>query len=56
MSSQVTLAQLLLRRGFDDDVIKAAELFQLASNSGSALGAAFLGKMYLEGIGVTGRL
>jgi SEL1 protein len=26
--SQVSLAQLLLQRGFDDDVSKAAELFQ----------------------------
>jgi len=50
--SQVSLAQLLLQRGFDDDVSKAAQLFQEASNSGNALGAAFLGRMYLEGVGV----
>ena len=56
-----------MQRGFDDDVSKAAELFQevlqvcqivlnyifvQASNSGNALGAAFLGRMYLEGVGV----
>lgn len=30
LTSQVNLAQLLLQRGFDDDVNKAAKLFQLA--------------------------
>ena len=49
---QVKLAQLLLQRGFDDDVNRAAELFQMASNSGDPKGAAYLGKMYLEGLGV----
>ena len=52
MSSQVNLAQLLLQRGFDDDVNRAAGLFQLASEKGNPLGSAFLGRMYLEGVGV----
>ena len=52
VSYQVRLAQLLLQRGFDDDVAKAAELFQMASNAGDPKGAAYLGKMYLEGLGV----
>jgi len=52
LTSQVNLAQLLLQRGFDDDVNKAAKLFQLAAEEDHALGSAFLGRMYLEGVGV----
>ena len=52
IGSQVNLAQLLLQRGFDDDVSRAANLFQLAADKDHPLGAAFLGRMYLEGVGV----
>ena len=52
IGSQVNLAQLLLQRGFDDDVSRAANLFQLAADNDHPLGAAFLGRMYLEGVGV----
>ena len=52
-SEKVRLAQLLLQRGYDDDIVKAAELFQSASNSGDSKASAYLGKMYLEGLGVS---